>query len=205
MARSDTTESVILDRIITRLRSALGLDSRSCYESIEPLAPVIPAGAPWFVAVSLDAGTFVQGEQSRLTTLEAPGNTTESIEISVTAYTRITLDSTDRAVARLTDVSRGLLERKRQLLSALVGWDLLTANGNTMLRALLFAIRSSKPMVVRSDDRNQSWGLIQLQFQASYDWVSWKPAPSLTTLTLERLRTLTQNELATLPLTPALV
>ena len=209
MTRVDTTESLILDRIAARLRTELGLDARTCYVSVEPLAPVIPPGGPWFVSVSLRDGLFEPAEQSRLLAPGAAGNTTAAVDFTVTAYVRMELDSAAHAAgllgvtARLADASRGLLERKRQILKALVGWDLLTAAGNEVLRSLLFATRSYRPVLVRSDAiPGLALGLLQVDFRAVYDWTAGRNAPALSTLTLDQLAALTVEELAALPLDP---
>lgn len=205
MARVDTTESIVLDRIIARLRSELGLDERTCYASVEPLAPIIPKGGPWFVSVSLLDGIFEEGEQSRLTLPTLSGNTTEAVDFKVTGYVRMDLDSTDHAIKRLSHATRGLLGRKRQILKALVGWDLLTTSGNAFLRSLMFATRSAKPMMVRSDDLpGLILGMLTVDFRAVYDWTAddTVPGPALSTMTLDRLATLTLDELANLPLDP---
>ena len=130
MTRVDTTESAILEAITTRLRTELSLGARTCYVSVEPLAPLIPLGGPWFVAVSLRDGFFEPGEQAVFASI-LPGNTTEAVDFTVTVYVRMAIDSAQHAVKRLSDATRGLLTRKAQVLKALVGWDLLTASGGS--------------------------------------------------------------------------
>ncbi len=205
MARVDTTESIVLDRILARLRSELGLDARTCYASVEPWAPIIPKGGAWFVSVALLDGVFEEGEQGRLTLPTLAGNTTEAVDLKVTGYVRMDLDSTDHATKRLSHVTRGLLERKRQILKALVGWDLLTTSGNAVFRSLMFATRSAPPIMVRSDDLpGLILGMLTIDFRAIYDWTADDTVPgiALSNLTLSQLATLTLDELANLPLDP---
>jgi len=202
MTRVDTTESIVLDRTLARLRSELDMDERTCYASVEPLAPVIPMGGPWFVAVSLRDGTFEGSEQGRLTLPTLSGNATEAVDLTVTAYVRMALDSSDHAFRRLSDTSRGLLFRKRQILKAMVGWDLLTGSGNEVLRSLMFATRAARPMMVRVDNRpGLILGMLQVDFRAVYDWTDDTVSSlALSTLSLQQLSTLTLDELANLPL-----
>ncbi|MGP8263850.1 MAG: hypothetical protein ACLQMV_13510, partial [Rhodoblastus sp.] len=62
-------------------------------------------------------------------------------EVIVTAYTRIMTDRTDHDENLLHDPARGCFYMKYKLLSALVGKDLTTATGDTILRQLVWAAR----------------------------------------------------------------
>ena len=200
MARIDQSENLILTWVITRLRSELGLDERTCYASVEPLAPLIPKSGAWFVAVSPEAGYFVPGEQKVLSADWQGGNTTETVQLVVTIYTRMALDSTDHADKRLLDATRGMLERKQQVLAALVGWDLQTTSGHEMLRSLMYATRSSKPAIVRSDESGIVLGLLQISFEAVFDWNTKEvdDIPGLGTMTEAQLGTFNESELSIL-------
>ena len=70
------------------------------------------------------------------------------------------------------------MTRKRQILKALVGWDIATTSGNAVLRNLIFATRAAAPMMVRSDGSpGIILGLMQLDFQSTYDWTADDTVP----------------------------
>lgn len=164
MSRVDVQQSIVLERIIARLRSALKLNDRQVYETLsEDFLPRIPVGGEYFVAVSLADGVFPEEEQ-------VPGNITEDSGVSVTAYTRIKLDSTDHAEEILRNARRGLLPIKRKILAALVGQDLMTEEGDTFLRQVLFARSCTRPQVKEMPDNRATIGVITIDFGVSFDW-----------------------------------
>lgn len=173
MPRIDVDQSVVLERIVDRLRSALDLTERQCFIALSPQhLPKMPKGGEYFVAVSGGGGQFVEGEQ-------VPGNITEQWSVYVTAYSRIQLDSTDHADSLLMDDGRGLLKMKKRILAALVGQDLTVdteeSSGSseiapTFLRQLLFARSATEPGAAELNPGNLQIGVITLEFGVEFDW-----------------------------------
>ena len=164
--RIDVTQSAILDRLVDFLRAELPLGERSCYLTINPAAvPVIPKGGDYFVTVSPGPGRFVEGEQ-------VPVNVTEEWSITVTAFTRIKLDSTDHDKQVLLNAARGLIVLKRRLLKALVGVDLaIEADGaEGFLRNLLFAKSATRPEHGQWTGGEQMLSWISVDFGVDFDW-----------------------------------
>jgi len=160
--RIDVTQSAVLDRLVEFLRAELPLEERSCYLAIEPLSPpVIPKSGDYFVTVSPGPGNFVEGEQ-------VPVNVTEEWSITVTAYTRVRLDSTDHHRQLMLNASRGLIILKRRLLKALVGVDLaIEANGTEgFLRNYLYAKSATQPQW----DEKKGIAWIGVDFGVDFDW-----------------------------------
>lgn len=169
MARIDVTESTVLARIVARLQGQLSLNARQCFETVQADSPPeIPVGGGYFVAVAPGPGSFVPEEQ-------VAGNITEDWSVTVTAFTRVQLDSAGHDTAVLRDTSRGLLELKRRLLKALCGHDLTTESGDTLLRQYLYAQHCSAPQIgapLRAGRADGSvWvGWISITFGVSFDW-----------------------------------
>ncbi len=164
--RIDVEQSIVLERVVAQLRSALNLGERQVYETLDQnYLPRIPKGGDFFLAISAGPGTFPEGEQ-------IPENITEDWSVFVTGYTRIQLDSTDHAEKILRDTSRGLLTIKRKILAALVGQDLTTEEGDTFLRQTLFAKSCTQPEVKEPPDSKltMQFGIITLEFGVSFDW-----------------------------------
>jgi len=160
MDRPDTTPIALLTAILARLREQLGLDANQCFLAWQPLAlEEVPRGGDYFLAVSPGEGRFEPAEQF-------PGNITEAWTFAVTIYVRCALDRADEAEKTLLNASRGLYERKRQVLAALVGWDLEVAQ-----RQLVYCIRSSGPQLLQRLGGPQTllWGLT-LEFGLPFDW-----------------------------------
>ncbi len=160
MARVDVTQATVLERMLAYLRSALNLNDRQCYECLQPDAPPrVPVGGECFVSVSPGEGEFIGGEQ-------ICENLTEEWTVTVTAYARIQLDSSDHDEKVLRDAGRGLLILKEKILRTLVGQDLITLDGDTFLRNLLFAQHATRP----AHDRDQGIAWISLTFGVHFDW-----------------------------------
>jgi hypothetical protein len=158
MSRVDVEQSVVIDRILSRLRSALSLNDRQCYQVINPLDPALPSG-DFFVTVSPGAGSFPSGEQ-------IPTNVTEEGSIVVTVYVRMRLDSAGHDDYALSDSQRGLYACKRKVMTALVGQDLQNLDGNTFLRQYLHILSNGRPDV----DRKNGIAWWSFVFGTSWDW-----------------------------------
>jgi len=157
--RIDVTQETVLEAVVDQLRTQLGLNRRTCWETLEPLAPKIPKSGEFFVTVSPGPGQFVEGEQQ-------VGNITEQWTITVTAYSRIKLDSTDHDEKLLRDARRGLLQAKRKILQSLVGQDIQDPDRDVFLRQLLYAISCSRP----EHDSSKHIAWISLEFGVDFDW-----------------------------------
>jgi len=163
MSRIDTTEDIVLTRIVARLRSELTLPDHRCYETLEPLVdPPVPKGGDYFLTVSPGDGRFDEG-------MQVGGGADQLMEMSsvtVTAYSKIVLDPGDRATQILHKVSRGMLPIKKLILGSLVGHDLLDGDGNSLLRAYLYAIQSWRPRY----NKDSKIAMIAVGFGTDYDW-----------------------------------
>lgn len=160
MSRADTSQIDLLREVLTKLRADLGLDANQCFLVWSPRNPDhIPRGGEWFVTVSPGAGDFQPGEQ-------VTGNITEEWTFDVTIYVRSALDRPDEAETALIDIQRGLFARKRQILKAIVGWDLGLAQ-----RALVHCIHSSAPQPLEAvgNPHLTLWSLT-LTFALPFDW-----------------------------------
>lgn len=172
MSRIDITQSDAIDAVLGVLRARLGLSETNCFEvesADEP--PPLPPGGNFFLTVAADEGQFVPDEQvPGDPTTGTPGNITEEGAFIVSGFTRIQLDATGHARKLLHDEKRGLLFIKGKILSALVGIDLQTDEGQTFLRQTLYAIRATRPSAWKHPDSGISLGMIQLTFGLDMDW-----------------------------------
>lgn len=163
MTRIDTTQDIILARIVARLRDQLNLPDHRCYETLEPLVdPKIPKGGDCFLTVSPGDGRFDEG-------MQAGGGAEQLMEqssVTVTIYAKIALDPADRATQILHKVSRGMFPLKRDVLAALVGHDLADADGNYLLRSQLYAIQSWRPRY----NQTAKIAMTAVAFGVDYDW-----------------------------------
>ncbi len=166
MARVDTTQQAILERVADRLRDRLALPDEAVYLVLEPLDPPnAPRGGKFFLGVSAGAGQFPLEEQ-------VEGNITEEWTLGVTLYVRMALDQTDTASSRLLDQTRGLLPLKQRILAALVGWDATLESGDTFLRQILYCESASRPQLISREGSYGSdpLGLLTLDFTIAHDW-----------------------------------
>jgi len=129
--RIDITQDLVLEAIVGRLRSELGLNERTCWETAFPQDVILPESGDFFVVVSPDSGDFTQGEQQI-------GNVSEQWDIRVAVYSRVQLDSADRESEAFRAADRGLFQSLAKVLKTLVGHD-LEYNEDHFLRQLLFA------------------------------------------------------------------
>jgi hypothetical protein len=166
VARIDVAQDVVLERLVERLRSALGLPEQRCYETLSPDSPpVIPPGGEYFLTVSPGPGRFVEGEQ-------VAGNITEVWSVVVSIFSRVRLDESGRDQETLRKAGRGLLAVKQKVLTALCGHDLQTRGNDTFLRWLLYAESCTEPRVL---ERQAELGPLrlanmELEFGVHFDW-----------------------------------
>lgn len=160
MSRADTTPIELLGLVLARLRSELSLDANQCFLGYQPLALAeLPRGGDYFLAVSPGPGRFEPAEQ-------IAGNVIEDWTFTVTIYARSALDRADEAEQALLHATRGLYERKRQVLAALVGWDSGLAQ-----RQLTYCTQSSGAQLLEKLGSPQTilWAL-SLEFGLPFDW-----------------------------------
>lgn len=169
MARTDTVQADILERILVRLRVKLGLNDRTCFEVLAPDQPNMVPGGDFFVTVSPGGGQFEQGEQAR-SGFGTLANVTEYSDAVVTAYCRIRLDSTGHDQYLLRDARRGLLFLKKQILSVLVGQDVVLDTGDTVLRQTLYVRGVEAPKMLQDSSAGTYLGAISITFGVDFDW-----------------------------------
>ena len=164
MSRINVTGNQVLASIVALLRYSLGFDESTCYEVGNPDdVPVVPISGDWWCTVAAGDGQFDPGNQDA-------SQCSEETEVVVTGYTRIMTDRTDHVENLLHDPDRGVLEVKRLLLRTLVGKDPLTPTGDTFLRCLIWAVRSSPPQVGHPEGSEDLIGRIQVTFRLEFDW-----------------------------------
>lgn len=161
--RIDTTQSLVLQRAVARLREALDLPEARCYETLEPLVdPEIPKGGDYFLTVSPGDGHFDEGMQDG----GGRGQLMERSSFTVTAYTKIRLDRGDHATHLLQKVHRGVLHLKRKILAALVMEDLADEDGRPILRHPLYALQAWRPRY----NHQTGIAMIAVGFGTDFDW-----------------------------------
>jgi hypothetical protein len=163
MTRIDTTQDIVLTRIVARLQGALGLPEHRCYETLEPLVdPPIPKGGYYFLTVSPGDGRYDEG-------MQVGGGAEQLMEmasVTVTAYALIALDPGDTATEILHKVNRGMLPIKKAILDALVGHDLTDSGGNYLLRQQIYAIQAWRPRY----NKDTKIAMIAVGFGTDFDW-----------------------------------
>lgn len=163
MTRIDSTQDVILTRIVARLRDELELPATRCYETLTPLdEPPIPKGGDYFLTVSPGNGSFDVEMQSG-------GGVYQLMEMSsvtVTGYAMVALDPVDKETQVLHKVTRGTLPIKRAILKALAGHDLQDGDDNEMLRSFIYAIRAWNPQY----NRDTKMARFAIAFGIDFDW-----------------------------------
>lgn len=166
MSRVDVEQADVFEAVTLHLRRALGLNDRQCYETLDPYSPKIPKGGDYFVTVAPGEGQYdvehqIGGGEDQLT---------ENSVVTVTAYTRIKLDSTDHDEKLLRDARRGVFVLKRKILKALVGSD-PTIGGNEFLRQLIYARHAHAPQILEaSTDNRLRLACISIDFGVDFDW-----------------------------------
>lgn len=182
MAREDVQQHEVLQAVVAYLRSSLGLDDRTCFETLNAAeAPAMWMGTAdnWQLLVSpgpgaFDAGLFHGGGREQ---------TMEVWQIVVGIYTQVSLDETGHDHEALVKANRGILRLKYLVLNALSGRD-LTPDGEegspdtdvVFLRETIRPVSASQPVYLeqprREGDEPHGPGLVQLLlgFSVPFDW-----------------------------------
>lgn len=157
--RVDITEVDVVGYLLTRLRSQLGLNERSCWYTLDPLAVDIPPGGDFYVTVAPGNSQFPDGEQ-------ASRNITEESTVQVTVYSRMRLDSTNHDDKLVLDAANSLYKLKKRVLAAIVGHDLTDEDADYFLRQWLHVLSSDRP----NYDKDKAVGWLTLHVGVSFDW-----------------------------------
>jgi len=162
--RVDVTADTVFDIIVAHLRNTLGLDKKTCYETISPLsAPFNPKSGEYFVTVSPGEGNFLPEEQ-------VEDNISEESNVRVAGYTRILTDSLEHDYQRLHDDARGLHTIKHNILKALCGQDLPVTDDDRFLRQPIFCTHCSAPERGKIQGESYEIARIILTFGVDFDW-----------------------------------
>lgn len=157
-----TTQDVVLDRVVARLIAQVsGLNAANCYQTVEPY-PSADVGHGTFCHVSPGPGQY--GQEA----LAGGGINTpfENASTWVTVFTRVRLDQPNHAERILKDASRGLLTFKRLILKALVGHNLLDANGNPLLIDYIYPTQATQPQLNEQD----KVAFVSVAFNTNFEW-----------------------------------
>ena len=162
MAQAPTTHVVILNAIVDRLISQIDEFNRStCVISIDPM-PAVNIDHNLFCTVSPNDGSFLEdvfvgaGENSLI----------EQTATVVTLWSAIRLGRRGVDKELLTNRSRGLLTKKRDILKALTGY-MLTDGEDDILTNYLQPISAMRPMPPEPEER---LGDMQLVFKTEFEW-----------------------------------
>ncbi len=162
MARVDISQVDAIDAFTRHLRDSLELNDRTCYQTIEPMAPPnMPVGAPWWVSVSPGDSSFDEALQAGGGQMQL----SESMGITVTGYTRIRLDSTDHDEKLFGNAVRGLFVTKQKILQAVAQVD-ISAEVGEFLRSYVIATGADRP----GYDADKSTGWQSINFRLEWDW-----------------------------------
>jgi hypothetical protein len=163
MGRIDVTQTVVLDSLLTRLRSQLGLNERQCYPTLDPQENVAPPGGDYWLTVAPGSSQYPPGEQTT-------DHLNDVWTVIVTIHSRMRMDPAGHAQEQLLNAVRGLWVIKGKVLKALIGQDLQDPTGNEFLRERLYIVRGT-PGEAREDDR-KGWcqAFMHLEFGVPFDW-----------------------------------
>jgi len=163
MTRIDTTQDVVLTRIVARLRDQLDLPDHRCFETLEPMTdPLVPKGGDYLITVSPGDSRFDVDMQDAA----GANQLMEMGSVTVTAYAKIALDPGDRATKIIHEVNRGMAPIKLRILKALVGHDLEDEDGNYLLRQLIYAMQAWRPQY----NLDTKIARIAVGFGVDFDW-----------------------------------
>ncbi len=160
----DTTQALVLQRLVALLRTELSLHSRYCYLTDNPLdLPDLPVGGNYAVSVAAGDGQFdvdgqVGGGEDQLY---------EQGSAVITWYVRMDLDTPDHAEQLLVSANRGLVTIKRAILKAVCGKMLADLAGSDLLRQHLYAIHAYRANYRR--DAGIAWMAIEVGLDFCWD------------------------------------
>lgn len=153
------SQADILTAIVEHLRGWFGLTPATCYETLYADAPRQNRAGDFVLTVSMADGAFDVDAQHG----GGRGTVWEAMDVEVSAFTRIKVDGKNPDTAMLLDARRGLLQRKREILSAMIGANLAIDGGNVLVDSIV-AKYSTRPGF------DGSTGMITITFALAYKW-----------------------------------
>lgn len=153
------SQADILTAIVEHLRGWFGLTPATCYETLYADAPKLNRAGDLVLTVSMADGLFDVDQQ------HGGGRETvwETVDVEVSAFTRIKVDPQNPDTAMLLDGRRGLLQRKCEILSAMIGANLTVDAGNVLIESIV-ARTATRPGF------DGSTGMITITFALAYKW-----------------------------------
>lgn len=160
VARRDQNAEILLDAILSHLRSRFSLNERTCYETLDPFPEdfQLPPGGPIVITVAMGVGQFPAEYQIG----GGIQQVNEELTWAVNLYCRINLDPVNRDPQAL----RRILGYKKQLLAALASVDFTDDGGQYFLRDQILITAADPPQWVA----NKGVARISVYFRASFDW-----------------------------------
>ncbi len=160
MARRDRNAEVLLDALLSHLRSSFDLSERTCYETLEPFPDQIDIrpGGPIIITVAMGNGEF-GGEYQRGGGIH---QVTESLSWAINLYCPINLDPKGRDPKGL----RQVIGYKRDLLRSLASMDFVDSGGQNFLRDQLLIRSATLPEYLKTSQCAR----ITVVVEASFDW-----------------------------------
>lgn len=160
MAWSATNHVDILNAVVARLQAQVtGFNSVTCFVSDVPEPPANVA-QQIFATVAPTSSQFDQANQ-----IGGGANVLiEDAGITVTIFSKLTLDRVGQAAILLTETTKGLLVKKKQILKALVGWMPVDGSNNQIGVSHMRALGCS-PV-----GQYQDGGRMSIQFSSEFLW-----------------------------------
>lgn len=164
--RTDIKQDELHNVIIRLFREALDLSESRCYEVTEPdQLPKVPSGSEYVLTLCFGDGDFpIEQQHSE--------QCCESLDLTVTAFSRVNLDSSNTDRMLLHDDRRGLLILKHKILKAVFDDpDPARESGQGFLRSYLSVRRSIRPGVASVGDKGViTVGRVAVVFDVTWDW-----------------------------------
>lgn len=169
MSYQDVTQDQVMAAVLLKLRTDLGLNEFTCYETEHPnLMPELTGTSTVIVTVTPGDGDFPIEEQG------SP-QLAENSDVHVSWYTKIQLDRQSKIKNMLHEAQRGILPWKKRILRSLLPRpadhadgpnELLLPSGNRFLRDQIFA--KSYIRAGYDDQKMIAWAT--LIFGLNFDW-----------------------------------
>lgn len=159
MARIDSRLDTILLAIVARLIAQVsGADAASCYLSIDD-GEIAGSADDFVLVVSPHGGSFDDGA------LDGGGQNVAAdyFAFSVTVYSAAMLDENHRDTVGLTDATRGLILKHREVLKALTVHDLLSGSDNILRDVPM-------PTMYEFGKNGRGQIFVRQVFRLSFDW-----------------------------------
>lgn len=160
-ARTKTTQSTVIERMIARIQAQTEFSSDTlCFDTVMPVPLHLPS-ADGFCTVSPGGGQFNVGGE------EEPNSEAENSVVKVSIFVMVAADQAGREGVALRHATRGLLYFKKKVLKAFDKHDLLDGSGNAICRDLIHPIDCSEPDMVAEHPHVY---MITLTFAVNFTW-----------------------------------